>query len=229
MSEDFFDLEFSENADPRCPVILVLDCSDSMGQKFEGEAKSPLDELNSGLDILVSELNKDPLAKRRVEVSVLTYGSDVSEPTEFSTVDNIVLPTLTTSGITSTGKAVERAIDAVQARKQDYKQNGISYYRPFCLLLSDGLPTDDTTNAEKRVKELEQKGSINFFAIGIEGADLDRLSKFSDKRPAIRLKELNFAELFQWLSASAVSVSQSNPGDGGVKLPSPVGWAELEV
>lgn len=227
MSEDFFDLEFANNSDPRCPVILILDTSDSMGQKIPGEEKTALEELNSGLDILVSELNKDPLARRRVEVSIITYGTEVSDPTPFATVDDIILPTLTTSGITSTGKAVETAIEALRERKLEYRQNGIEYYRPFIFLLSDGLPTDSIDEATKMTKEGEDKKSFNFFSIGIEGADMDKMKQFTN-RPPMKLKGLAFDELFQWLSASASSVSASNPGDG-VKLPSPEGWGELEV
>lgn len=228
MSDDLFDLEFAENADPRCAVSLILDVSDSMGQPT-ADGKIPIDELNSALDILVSELNKDPLAKRRVEVSIVTYGTEVSEPTEFATVDNLVLPTLVTSGVTSTGKAVETAMESIKERSKTYKENGIERFRPWALLLSDGLATDDISKATKLVKEMEKKKQVSFFSVGIEGADLEQLSKFSDTRPALGLREMDFASLFTWLSASQAAVSASNPGEGGVKVPSPAGWAEIDV
>lgn len=226
--EDFMDFSFSENTDARCALSLILDCSDSMGQTFPGESKSAIEALNSGLDVLVSELNKDPLAKRRVEVSIVTYGTEVSDPTEFSTVDDLILPTLTTSGVTSTGKAVEAGLQSIKDRKQVYKNNGIQYYRPWALLMTDGLATDDISGAKKMIEEMEQKKAVNFFAIGIEGADLDKLGELSVRKP-MKLDGLKFDELFQWLSASQSAVSSSNPGEGGVKLPPPNDWAEIDV
>jgi len=227
MSDDFFDLEFAENQDDRIPMSLVLDTSDSMTVD-RGNGRIPIDELNGGLDILVTEINKDPLAKRRAEISVVEYGTEVTPPTEFTTVENLVLPTLTPSGRTSTGAAVNAALDSIQDRKKQYRENGIQYFRPIVLLISDGLATDDIKEAAKRVKEMEGKKQVLFFAVGIAGADLDQLSEFSDARPALGLKDMDFASLFEWLSASAVSVSASTPGDA-VKLPDASGWASIEV
>jgi uncharacterized protein YegL len=222
---DFSGLEFADNPDPRCPVVLILDASSSMSQKFEGEVESPMDALNSGLDVLISELNKDPLAKRRVEVSVVSYGTEVSEATPFATVDNLILPTLLPSGMTSTGKAINVALDALEARKKEYKENGIQIYRPWALLITDGLPTDDISEAAKRVKEYEEKKKVSFFAVGVEGADMDSLAKISVRQP-MKLSGMKFSELFQWLSASQSAVSSSQVGDK-VSLPSPAGWAEV--
>lgn len=226
MSNDFSDLSLAENADPRCPVVLVLDSSGSMGEILPGETESALQALNTGLDTLVTELNKDPLARRRVELSVVTYGSDVTPATPFATVDKIVLPTLVASGATSTGKAVETALDALDARKKEYKAAGIEYYRPFVILISDGLPTDDMTTAVKRVQEYEEAKKLVFFAVGVEGADIDRLSQFSPARGAMKLKGVKFVEFFTWLSASQSAVSASTPGDK-VSLPAPTGWTEI--
>lgn len=219
-------IDLAENPDPRCSVVLVLDASSSMDQVLEGQTETSLAALNSGLDVLVSELNKDPLAKRRVELSVVSFGSEVTPATAFATVDKIVLPTLVPSGATSLGKAVEVAIDAIENRKKEYKASGVDYYKPWILLVTDGIPTDDTTEAVRRVKEAEAAKKLSFFAVGVEGADFGRLAEFSDLREPLKLKGVNFAELFVWLSASQSAVSASQPGDG-VELPSPAGWAAI--
>lgn len=223
--DNFGDLEFAQNADPRVPIVLVLDCSDSMTEARPGEDRSPIEALNGGLDILWSALHNDPLAKRRAEVSFVTYGSDVSEPTEFKTVDEMVLPQLQPMGVTSTGSALTIALDAIEDRKQTYKNSGIQYYRPILMLISDGLATDDTSQASQRLKEYAEKKKLTFMPVAVEGADVDMLTKLSDKQ-ALKLKGVKFEELFQWLSASAASVSASQPGDA-VAAPSPAGWAEL--
>lgn len=230
MTNDFSDfsgvIDLAENPDPRCAVVLVLDTSSSMAETLPGESESSLAALNSGLDVLVTELNKDPLAKRRVEISIVSFGSEVTPATPFATVDKLVLPTLVPSGATSMGKAVETALDALEARKKEYKAAGVDYYRPWVLLISDGLPTDDTSVASKRVAEAEESKKLSLFAVGVEGADFGRLEELSPGRAPLKLKGVKFAELFVWLSASQSAVSASQPGDK-VALPSPEGWMEI--
>ena len=87
MSEDFSDIagaiDLAENPDPRAPVVLVLDASSSMAQTIPGETQTALDALNAGLDVLISELRRDPLARRRVELSVVSFGTEVTPATPF--------------------------------------------------------------------------------------------------------------------------------------------------
>lgn len=223
--EDFGDLNLANNPDPRVPIAFVLDCSDSMTDVRPGEDRSPLEALNGGLDRLVTSLHEDPLARKRVEVSFVPYGTNVADPTPFATVDELVLPQLESMGITSTGGALVAALDAIESRKKELDANGIQRYKSMCFLITDGLSTDDTSEAAKRIAEYEEGGKISAFAIGVEGADFDSLSTIFKREP-LKLKGINFQEFFEWVSASAASVSASQPGDK-VAPPSPAGWAEL--
>src|SRR5512138_3628532 len=63
-------VEFAENPEPRCPVVLLLDVSGSM-------AGRPIDELNQGLQEFARVLKDDRLASLRVEVAVITFGGQV--------------------------------------------------------------------------------------------------------------------------------------------------------
>ena len=158
-------------------------------------------------------------------MSFVVYGTEPAEPTPFATVDDLVLPELSPMGVTATGEALEVALDHLEARKAVYKENGIQYYRPIVMLISDGLPTSDITTAANRIKEYTEKKKLTFFPVAVEGADMDSLQSLSGKQ-ALKLQGVKFDELFQWLSASAASVSASQPGDR-VAAPSPEGWAEL--
>lgn len=227
---DFTDLssaiDLAENPEPRCSVVLILDASSSMNEVLPGQKESSLSALNSGLDVLVTELNKDPLAKRRVEISFVTYGSEVTPATPFATVENLVIPSLVPSGTTSTGRAIETALDALEARKKEYKAAGVEYYRPWGMLITDGLATDDLSTASERLSAEVNAKKLSMFAIGVEGADMEQLAKLSPGREPVKLQGVKFAELFTWLSASQSAVSASQPGDG-VPLPAPNGWAEV--
>jgi len=65
---------------------------------------------------------------------------------------------------------------------------------------------------------------LAFFTVGVEGADFDVLAQIAARAP-LKLKGLNFRDLFLWLSQSMQAVSQSSPGDN-VAL-SPPGWAAV--
>lgn len=221
----FDDVEFAHNPDPRCPVVLVLDCSGSMADRRDGDSVSPIDALQQGLVRLHEELAADPLASRRAELAVVTFGEQVAVASDFSTVDNWQIPRLVASGPTPMGAAVAQALELLEQRKRTYRQNGVTYYRPWMLLITDGVPTDDITEAAAKVHAAEGSKKVACFTVAVEGADLTVLSKLSPRAP-MKLSGTKFNELFVWLSASQARVSASQPGDA-VPLPSPAGWAEV--
>ena len=209
--------EFAENPEPRVPCVLVLDTSGSMGGM-------PINELNQGLDKLKDELTADSLSKKRAEIAIVTFGGTVDLIQDFITVEHFNPPTLTVRGATPMGEAISKSIQMVKDRKDVYKANGISYYRPWIFMITDGGPTDAWEDAAAKVKKAEADGSIAFFAIGVEGADFEKL-KLISPRPPMKMVATRFRELFVWLSQSMQSVSRSSPGDK-VALPAPT-WAEI--
>lgn len=219
MDMNYANLEFAENREARIPIVLVLDCSDSMMEKREGELRTPFEALNGGLDTLWAALHGDDLAKRRAEVSFITFGSDVSQPTDFATVEDMVLPELAPMGVTSLAEALEVAMDAIEDRKRVYKDEGIQYYRPILMVISDGLPTSKDSAVEaasQRLKEFTERKKLTFMPIAVDGADVELMGRLSGK-PAARLQGMKFDELFQWLSASIAIVSASRPGNDTVE------------
>lgn len=212
---------FAENPEPRVPCVLLLDVSGSMNG-------DPIAELNDGLSTYRDELAADSLASRRVEVAIVTFGDAVEVPTEFTTAESFLPPHLQAGGSTPMGAAIHRAVDMIEERKQTYKANGIAYYRPWLFLITDGGPTDEWRTAAERVHAGEAAKSFSFFAVGVEGANMETLGAIS-KRAPLKLKGLRFRDLFQWLSSSQQSVSKSSPGDD-VPLENPTtpdGWASV--
>jgi len=211
-------VEFAENPEPRCPCVLLLDISGSM----QGEA---INALNEGLKTFKEELNRDNLAKKRVEVAILTFNSDVNIVQDFITADQFEPPTLKAQGLTVMGSAIHKGLDMVSSRKAQYSANGVAYYRPWVFLITDGEPQGEPDSlieqAAQRIREDEDNKRVAFFAVGVEGANMARLSQLTSRSP-LKLVGLNFQEMFIWLSASMQRVSQSRM-DEQIPLPPP-GW-----
>ncbi|MGK2914697.1 MAG: vWA domain-containing protein [Porticoccaceae bacterium] len=208
---------FADNPEPRCPCLLLLDTSGSM-------SGTPIAELNAGLVGFKDELSSDSLAVKRVEVAVVSFGP-VSIENTFHTAPNFFPPNLSANGDTPMGAAIKQGLDLVRQRKDEYRANGISYYKPWVFLITDGGPTDEWQSAATLVREGESSGAFAFFAVGVAGANMDVLKQISVRDP-LKLQGMKFRELFQWLSNSMKSVSQSVPGTA-VPIQPPRGWAEV--
>lgn len=207
-------VEFAENPEPRCPCVLLLDTSKSM----RGEA---IQALNRGLVAFHDNLVKDPLAARRVEVAVVTFGQEVRVVHDFVAVDDFIPPVLQASGLTPMGSAIIRALELLEARKSVYKAHGVPYYRPWVFMITDGKPKGEPESAIRegirRLREDEANKRVAFFAVAVTGAHMSTLSKIA-VRPPVKLEGLNFVDLFVWLSRSTQQAAHSQ-----VPLPPPGG------
>lgn len=207
-------VEFAENPEPRCPCVLLLDTSATM----QGEA---IQALNQGLQTFKQELNHDNLARKRVEVAIITYNSNVAVVQDFITADEFEPPTLTARGKTCMGSAILQGLELLAARKAQYCEHGVAYYQPWLFLIANGKPQgepDQVINlATQQIKADEAERRLTFFVVGVTAASQTHLSEIFERKP-MQLEGLSFADLFVWLSASMHKVSQSSLNQ---QLPSP--------
>jgi uncharacterized protein YegL len=186
----------------------------------------PIQELTQGLKTFKDEVFRDTQASLSVEVAIVQFGASVKLVQDFITIDDFIPPLLTADGMTPMGEAIEYALDLLEKRKATYRENGIQYYRPWIFMITDGAPTDSWGKAARRLREAELDNKLLFFAVGVEGADMDTLNHVvPPSRPAVCLNGLDFRSLFIWLSSSMKRVSSGKVGEV-IVLP-PVGWGQI--
>jgi uncharacterized protein YegL len=214
----FGNVDFADNPSQRVPCVLVLDTSASMsGEK--------INNLNEGLVTFADELQADGMAAKSADIAIVTFGP-VKVLQDFVTADEFFPLRLTAQSATPMGGAILKAIDLCRNRKDDYKAAGISYYRPWIFMLTDGAPTDDVRGAKAAIQNGEKQGEFSFYAVGVEGADMNALQDLST-RDALTLAGMSFREMFSWLSSSLSLVSRSQVGEEVplVDPTGPQGWA----
>ncbi len=203
-------VEFADNANERTPCVLVLDCSGSM----RGE---PIKQLNIGLKALEKELKEDIDASSRVQLLIIkAFGKDEIEiSSDWIDAMNFTAPEMVAGGLTPLGKAMETALKKIEEQKDLYDNCGITSKRPWIFLISDGEPTDyDWESIAKKCCEAQKNKKVIVHTVGTEGANLDKLGKFSIISPK-RLSGLKFTEFFLWLSrsVSCISIAAPNASD----------------
>lgn len=217
------------NRHRRTPCVLLVDTSGSM----EGEK---IRRLNAGFRAFREDILRNQMAAQSVELCVISFGP-VKVQSEFALLKEMPQLRFEADGVTPLKEALELAMLKVTERKQSYRDHGISYYRPWIFLLTDGEPTDNnggySTNYRKLLQPLElaaKERKFTLFTVGVgvnvEGRQvLNELSQPFGGR-CLDLDNLKFEEMFLWLSGSLSRVSQSSPGER-VQLVDPTVGDEL--
>jgi len=223
-------IDYSGNPNQRTPCVLVLDASGSMSTPTVN-GKTRIEELNDGIRVLERELNADDTAVVRVQLGVVIVGGPTNDAEilmDWTDASNFQSFPLRSDGSTPLGKGVSVALQMIEQGKQNLRSAGISYTRPWMMVISDGEPTDSSdvwSDAVNQCRSAEAGKRVEIFAIGVEGANLAKLGELSSK-PPLMLGGMKFKELFVWLSASLSAASKSRPGDT-LQLPSTDPWRNV--
>lgn len=225
-------VDYSNNAQQRTPCVLVLDASGSMGSRGNN-GKTRIDLLNEGVKQLELALKSDEAAVSRVQIAIVIVGGPTNDAEllmDWTDANYFQAFPLSSGGVTPLGKGIRLGLEAIENGKSELRQQGISYTRPWLMIISDGEPTDPPSEWQMTVtqaRQAEQQKKAEVFCIGVEGANLSRLGEVSSK-PPLELDGLKFSELFIWLSSSLSAASRSRPGDT-VQLPSTDPWRNVGI
>lgn len=196
------------NAAPRCPVMLLLDTSGSM-------AGSAIQELQAGLAQFLQETSEDEAAGMSVELSVITFGGSVDIAMPFEAIANVDQepPELVADGGTPMGEAIQLGMDELSHRRQIYHTKGVSAYKPWLVLMTDGEPTDEWEAAAKIARDQAERKKLNFIALGVgPNVNMGILTRMTGE-PPLKLQGLKFKKFFRWLTDSLRIVTSGTVAD----------------
>ena len=215
----------------RVPNLFILDRSGSMAGKR-------IEMVNDGLERFVTEVQGDRQAEWSIDVSVISFGSDITIDQDFRPIDDAWIdgegnpdtPELQPGGSTPMCEAIIEGLKHLEEYKSALDEKGIARKRALVWLLTDGKPDMDqspgTTKWDKAQDLIEngtEKGEnknphMFFFAAAVsDDADLGTLKNLvsvgnEDVVHAFDLKEEMFREYFQVASASAKNSASGGQG-----------------
>ncbi len=222
MSEYIGDDDLIYNTSTRIPVCLCIDASGSMSNRDE-EAKSRIERVRDGIKQFFQEVLSDDTTQNSAEVAIVTYTETAKVIRDFSTIEdnNNNWEEIVAAKKGDLGIGVLKCLELLDARKQKYKENGVDYFQPWLIIMSDGCPTGEnakshTTEASHKTIELENNNKLTVVPVFIgDNSDFENnkgvkiLQRFSNNR-VTPINSTKFSKFFRWLGASVSKVSTDN-------------------
>lgn len=204
------DNDFLAMGEPHMACVLLLDTSASMNG-------ASINSLNNAIRNFKTQVCQDEIARKRVEVAVVTFSEEAEVVQNFVPIEKMPEITLISSGRTNMADGINLAIDVVKERVKKYQAIGIPSYKPWIFMITDGAATSTQTQMEqaaRRIKDEEEKGAfgrLKFWALGVDNYEKTQL--FMLTKRVIELRQHNFTSIFDWLSESMSAISVSQVGE----------------
>ena len=154
--------EFADNPEARCPIVLILDVSSSI-------YGNNIDTVNRALVKFRDIIREDPVTALRADIAVIEFDHEARAVRDFTNGTEFEAPVLPTKYGGPTGyhaKAINLALDIIEARKQSYRDGGIAYYRSLVYFLTDGRSLS-TVGAPNIIASTDQSDFL------VEGFDIE--------------------------------------------------------
>ena len=185
------------------PVFILADTSGSMS--VDGKIQSLVIALN---DMLVS-LQSERFRSIDLQLALITFGQSVTvnQPVSVSKISSPFQ--LEAAGPTPMGEAFSMLLSMLE----DHEVVSSRAYRPFIILVSDGVPTDEWEEALQKLKQSARASKATRLAMAIGGdADKEMLRLFPNHLEAPLFEAHNakdIARFFRFVTLSIQATGRS--------------------
>jgi uncharacterized protein YegL len=170
----------------------------------------PIQQVETGLGMIIQELKRDPYALETVYISVIAFAGKAKTVTPMTDVITFYPPRLPLGGGTALGEALnhlmrdmsQTLVKTTMERKGDWK--------PIVFIFTDGSPTDNFQAAlDTWNRDWKNKAQVVAVSFGT-GADLSVLYRLTDTVMLFKNSDANaYKAFFKWITASIQASSQS--------------------
>lgn len=200
-----------QNSANRVPVCLCVDASYSMLQDHR------IDHVNNGIRSFIQNSAEDAYVCDSIDLCIITFsGQGVQILQPFTNVKKLKgrFVDIVPSGGTPMGAAVRFAVEEITRQRDSYEAYGITSYRPWLILMSDGAADDSVTEVARRVREMQQNRQLKVKCIGMgSGEESSDLAAFTLNGRVESCGALEIEHFFDFLSRSAAGLSTAAPGE----------------
>lgn len=196
--------DFRTNKQMRVPICLCIDVSESM------RLNRRIDMVNEGVEKFIRESRENIYASGAVDIAIVTFGGQQARVHMPFTIAREIkdFTPLTTHGGTPLGEAVQLALTEIKNRKNAYEDHTILSFKPWLVIMSDGLSDDDVTDAAYTVRRELAARKIKLMCVDMSGSnESGDLKKFTLDGKVETISALEIGNFFDMLSRSAAGLS----------------------
>lgn len=226
-------INFSNKA-KRVPICFCIDTSYSMKKIIEGVPTGQgqkvfrdqreyieyddkdcegctllIDKVYDGIMNFYAAISDDDMACDSCEAAIITFNDNPTICDGFSPIDEKDAPDFSSymGENTNVTPAIRMALDLLAKQKEFYKNNKISYFQPWLVLFTDGLPTDDVSAIKRELMQMQDDDKLSVYTMALSDDPdlLNALRGFSKKQP-IRCTDPKEIQRFFDFLAKSVSV-----------------------
>lgn len=192
----------------RLPIYFLIDVSESM----VGE---PIAQVEKGMQTIIQDLRTDPRAQETVFVSIIAFAGKAKTIMPLQEINNFYPPKFPIGSGTSLAQGLKHLASELDANIVRTTRDTKGDWKPIVFLITDGVPTDDTTKEIIRWKHKWQKSS-NLVAVTLgNNSDTNLLSQISENIISVEDSQPGaFRAFFDWVTAS-IKVSSTAIEDRG--------------
>ncbi|MCF8428327.1 MAG: VWA domain-containing protein [Bacteroidia bacterium] len=194
----------------RLPIYFLIDISESMvGEQIQ--------KVEDGMATIIKSIKTDPYAIETVWISIIVFAGQAKTIVPLQEIVSFYPPKFPIGGGTSLGNGLGQLMFELRKNTVKTTMDQKGDWKPIIFLMTDGVPTDDTSTAISEWKKNWQKGA-NLVAISFGGeADTNVLSELTDNVLNFNnSNEEDYKKFFKWVTdsikTSSVSVENNQSG-----------------
>lgn len=199
-------IEFDSDSNRRLPVYLLLDTSGSM-------AGAPIQAVNQGVQLLLSELRNEPAALEMAWLCCLTFNTEPNVVLPLAEIGTASIPEFAAGGVTNMGRAIKLLLAKLSEdiRLNTPEQKGD--YKPLVFIMTDANPTDLGTwrAAAQDLRERSGRQAANIIALGCgPSVNAEVLKELGGTVMLMQdVTPENIRSFFKWISQSVKTSSRT--------------------